>query len=197
MQEKPAFAGFSRVRCLQSQAVAGLKNRAALQRPDHERDDRQHQENDKQKLRDRCCRAGDAAETEGCRYQRQDEKDKGPTKHDPLLRFKIARVTNAASALQFQHAEAVMPGRLTPLPCAVFERVVRDDGTPRHHATLRSVGGKNGRQDPGETHMKITFAAIAFILATAATACNTVEGAGKDVQAAGTAVEETAKDVAN
>lgn len=45
--------------------------------------------------------------------------------------------------------------------------------------------------------MKITFAAIAFFLATAATACNTVEGAGKDVQAAGTAVEETAKDVAN
>jgi predicted small secreted protein len=45
--------------------------------------------------------------------------------------------------------------------------------------------------------MKLTLAAIAFILATAATACNTVEGAGKDVKAAGTAVEETAKDVAN
>ncbi len=45
--------------------------------------------------------------------------------------------------------------------------------------------------------MKITFAAIAFILATATAACNTVEGAGKDVRAAGTAVEETAKDVAN
>lgn len=27
-----------------------------------------------------------------------------------------------------------------------------------------------------------------------AAACNTIEGAGKDVQAAGTAVEETAKD---
>ena len=48
-----------------------------------------------------------------------------------------------------------------------------------------------------EIHMKLTLAAIAFILATAATACNTVEGAGKDVKAAGTAVEETAKDVAN
>lgn len=45
--------------------------------------------------------------------------------------------------------------------------------------------------------MKLTLAAIAFILATAATACNTVEGAGKDVKAAGAAVEETAKDVAN
>jgi len=38
-----------------------------------------------------------------------------------------------------------------------------------------------------------------LILAAAATAllvsaCNTVEGAGKDVQAAGSAVEETAKD---
>jgi entericidin B len=45
--------------------------------------------------------------------------------------------------------------------------------------------------------MKLTLAAIAFILATSVTACNTVEGAGKDVQAAGTAVEQTAKDVAN
>ena len=45
--------------------------------------------------------------------------------------------------------------------------------------------------------MKITFAAIAFILATAVTACNTVEGAGKDIQAAGTAVEETAEDASN
>ena len=45
--------------------------------------------------------------------------------------------------------------------------------------------------------MKLTLAAIAFILATSVTACNTVAGAGKDVQAAGTAVEETAKDVAN
>ena len=41
----------------------------------------------------------------------------------------------------------------------------------------------------------ITFAVLAAALTVAA--CNTVEGAGKDVQAAGTAVEETAKDVAN
>ena len=36
---------------------------------------------------------------------------------------------------------------------------------------------------------------LAFAAATlAAAACNTVEGAGKDVKAAGNAVEETAKD---
>ena len=45
--------------------------------------------------------------------------------------------------------------------------------------------------------MKMTLAAIVLMLATATTACNTVEGAGKDIQAAGTAVEKTADDVAN
>lgn len=45
--------------------------------------------------------------------------------------------------------------------------------------------------------MKMTFAAIAFLLATAATACNTVEGAGQDLQAAGAAVENTADDASN
>lgn len=42
--------------------------------------------------------------------------------------------------------------------------------------------------------MKMTFAAIAFLLATAAAGCNTVEGMGQDVQAAGSAVEKTAED---
>ena len=59
------------------------------------------------------------------------------------------------------------------------------------------MGGMVGRQDPGDIQMKMTLAAIAFMLATAATACNTVEGAGQDIQAAGTAVEKTATDVAN
>jgi predicted small secreted protein len=39
------------------------------------------------------------------------------------------------------------------------------------------------------------FILLAFAAASlAVAACNTVEGAGKDVKAAGTAVEETAKD---
>lgn len=42
--------------------------------------------------------------------------------------------------------------------------------------------------------MKITFAAIAFMLAAAAAACNTVEGVGQDAQAAGQAVEDAADD---
>jgi predicted small secreted protein len=45
--------------------------------------------------------------------------------------------------------------------------------------------------------MKLTFAAFAFLLAAAATACNTIEGAGQDVKAAGTAVEKTADDAKN
>lgn len=45
--------------------------------------------------------------------------------------------------------------------------------------------------------MKMTFAAIAFILATTVAACNTVEGAGQDVQAAGQAIEKTADDASN
>ncbi|MFT3725562.1 MAG: entericidin A/B family lipoprotein [Hyphomonadaceae bacterium] len=42
--------------------------------------------------------------------------------------------------------------------------------------------------------MKVAFAAIAFLLAASAAACNTVEGVGKDAQAAGQAVEDAAKD---
>lgn len=44
--------------------------------------------------------------------------------------------------------------------------------------------------------MKKTFAAlIALAILPLASACNTVEGVGKDVQGAGEIVEETAKDV--
>ena len=42
--------------------------------------------------------------------------------------------------------------------------------------------------------MKIAFAALAFAIAAAAAACNTVEGAGQDVQAVGGAVEDAADD---
>lgn len=42
--------------------------------------------------------------------------------------------------------------------------------------------------------MKIALAAIAFLLATAATACNTVEGVGEDMQAAGQAVDDAAEE---
>lgn len=42
--------------------------------------------------------------------------------------------------------------------------------------------------------MKTAFAALTFLLATAAAACNTVEGAGRDVQAAGSAIEDAAED---
>jgi len=45
--------------------------------------------------------------------------------------------------------------------------------------------------------MKTTFAALAFILAAAAAGCNTVEGVGRDMQAAGQAVEDTAEDTGN
>ncbi|HEY7797775.1 MAG TPA: entericidin A/B family lipoprotein [Hyphomonadaceae bacterium] len=45
--------------------------------------------------------------------------------------------------------------------------------------------------------MKITFAAMAFLLAAAAAACNTVEGIGEDTQAAGAAVEDAAEDAKN
>lgn len=45
--------------------------------------------------------------------------------------------------------------------------------------------------------MKVTFAAIAFLLAAAAAACNTVEGVGEDVSAAGNAVDQAAEDAKN
>jgi len=45
--------------------------------------------------------------------------------------------------------------------------------------------------------MKIAYAALAFMLAAAAAACNTVEGLGQDTQAAGEAIEDTAEDAAN
>ncbi|RYG33065.1 MAG: entericidin A/B family lipoprotein [Burkholderiales bacterium] len=45
-----------------------------------------------------------------------------------------------------------------------------------------------------ENSMKTAFAAFAFLLAASAAACNTVEGVGEDVGAAGTAIENTAND---
>jgi predicted small secreted protein len=45
--------------------------------------------------------------------------------------------------------------------------------------------------------MKASFAAFAFLLAVAASACNTVEGVGEDVTAAGTAVDQAAEDAQN
>jgi entericidin B len=45
--------------------------------------------------------------------------------------------------------------------------------------------------------MKLAFAAFAFLLATAATACNTIEGMGQDTQAVGGAVEDAADDAKN
>jgi predicted small secreted protein len=48
-----------------------------------------------------------------------------------------------------------------------------------------------------EIEMKLAFAALAFLLAAAAAACNTVEGIGQDAQAAGQAVEDAAEDAKN
>ena len=45
--------------------------------------------------------------------------------------------------------------------------------------------------------MKTAFAALAFLLAASAAACNTVEGVGEDVTAAGTAVDRAAEDAAH
>lgn len=43
-----------------------------------------------------------------------------------------------------------------------------------------------------ETYMKTAFAALAFLLAASAAACNTVEGVGEDLTAAGQAIDQTA-----
>jgi entericidin B len=48
-----------------------------------------------------------------------------------------------------------------------------------------------------ESIMKIAFAAFTLFLATAAAACNTVEGAGKDVEAVGNSVQDAADDAKN
>jgi predicted small secreted protein len=45
-----------------------------------------------------------------------------------------------------------------------------------------------------ETIMKIAYAAFAFVLAMAAAACNTVEGAGQDIETVGGAIEDAAND---
>ncbi len=48
----------------------------------------------------------------------------------------------------------------------------------------------------GELQMTKSFLAlVALALLPVATACNTIEGVGKDVKATGEVVEETAKDV--
>ncbi|TRW14732.1 entericidin A/B family lipoprotein [Glacieibacterium frigidum] len=45
--------------------------------------------------------------------------------------------------------------------------------------------------------MKIVLIAVAAIASLGISACNTVEGAGKDVSSAGKAVSKTANDVKN
>lgn len=42
--------------------------------------------------------------------------------------------------------------------------------------------------------MKTAFAALAFLLAASAAACNTVEGVGEDITSAGEAIDQTAED---
>lgn len=44
---------------------------------------------------------------------------------------------------------------------------------------------------------KTLFALLALTAGLVVSACNTVEGAGKDVKSAGEAVEDTARDVKN
>jgi len=45
--------------------------------------------------------------------------------------------------------------------------------------------------------MRKTFVFLAAMAALSVAACNTVAGVGRDTQAAGAAVEQTAQDVAN
>jgi predicted small secreted protein len=42
--------------------------------------------------------------------------------------------------------------------------------------------------------MKAAFTALVFVLAAAASACNTVKGAGQDVEKVGEGVQDVAKD---
>lgn len=64
-------------------------------------------------------------------------------------------------------------------------------------AALRSTVGQFCRRDMEIHIMKTAFAALAFMLAAAAAACNTVEGVGEDVKAAGTAIDRTAEDASH
>ncbi|MFO0832322.1 MAG: entericidin A/B family lipoprotein [Phycisphaerales bacterium] len=45
-----------------------------------------------------------------------------------------------------------------------------------------------------KTHIRIVMVLSAFIAALAVAACNTTEGVGKDVKAAGEGIEDAAKD---
>lgn len=64
-------------------------------------------------------------------------------------------------------------------------------------AALRSTVGQFRRRDMEIGIMKTAFAALAFMLAAAAAACNTVEGVGEDVKAAGTAIDKSAEDASH
>lgn len=55
---------------------------------------------------------------------------------------------------------------------------------------MDAIGGLRRRDM--ETYMKTAFAALAFLLAASAAACNTVEGVGEDLTAAGQAIDQTA-----
>jgi predicted small secreted protein len=57
----------------------------------------------------------------------------------------------------------------------------------RRHRAARAMGH-------WEIAMKMAFAALTFLLAAAAAACNTVQGMGKDVSAAGGAIDDAAEE---
>lgn len=63
---------------------------------------------------------------------------------------------------------------------------------PGHWLGVQVTVGELRRRDM-EILMKTAFAALAFLLAASAAACNTVEGVGEDVTAAGTAVDKAAE----
>jgi predicted small secreted protein len=90
----------------------------------------------------------------------------------------------------------------SPLACiayAVLAKNARNLLNLRSWAQARTVQSKGGnaisyRPTEGRDIMKTLLTALASLSLFALTACNTMEGAGKDVKATGAAVEKAASD---
>jgi predicted small secreted protein len=93
---------------------------------------------------------------------------------------------NAAKHYNAPPSETVPAGsaRNTPAGCGVHRM-----------AATRAAGSDAARGETDMTHrIRVLFFLALGVISLGLAACNTVEGAGKDVKSAGNAIEDTAND---
>lgn len=116
---------------------------------------------------------------------------------------KIVRLVRSAVGHEASGHRDIHDGRAAKANCAIFSRQGKfqlslrpgSDDFMEHSRRLRVAHA--GEMLPGGKTMRKFVIVAALAASFAVSACNTVEGAGKDMKSAGAAVEDTAKDAKN